>query len=329
MRSSVEDKGCLNNNGRGAIAAQETNFEFHKGSTAKNIASSHHHHHHHHHRQMSLGKPTPLKWDDAQKWLGNHLSRNGHQKNHSSTKPRNSNADDRRLINNPVPKEEEYNTEDEDEDEDESGGGRHDIDNDDDLVIPYEGELTKKMDESIWRINKKTSAGSSSSGAVAAAPVVRSICVRDMGTEMTPVGSQEPSRTATPVKSTTPATRSPIASGSSTPARYQNGIIHIVETDDDRSNRAGNGGGTATTTTATTSRFGREGEEVNESRSSLDAAAKKPNPLETRAMAWDEAERAKYLARYKREEMKIQAWENHQKRKAEMSMRRMEVNNKL
>lgn len=31
------------------------------------------------------------------------------------------------------------------------------------------------------------------------------------------------------------------------------------------------------------------------------------------------------LYRYKREEVKIQAWENHEKRKAEMEMKRMEV----
>lgn len=31
------------------------------------------------------------------------------------------------------------------------------------------------------------------------------------------------------------------------------------------------------------------------------------------------------IGRYKREEVKIQAWENHEKRKAEMEMKRMEV----
>lgn len=31
------------------------------------------------------------------------------------------------------------------------------------------------------------------------------------------------------------------------------------------------------------------------------------------------------IYRFKREEVKIQAWENHEKRKAELEMRRMEV----
>lgn len=32
-----------------------------------------------------------------------------------------------------------------------------------------------------------------------------------------------------------------------------------------------------------------------------------------------------WIYKYKREEVKIQAWENHEKRKAEMEMKRMEV----
>ncbi|GJT04240.1 remorin [Tanacetum coccineum] len=87
------------------------------------------------------------------------------------------------------------------------------------------------------------------------------------------MASQEPSRSATPVRATTPAARSPIASGSTTPVR----------------------------------------------------AGLNLNPLETRAMAWDEAVLTKYIARFKQEEVKIQAWENHEKKKAEMEMKIMEI----
>ncbi|GKC66070.1 remorin 1.4 [Tanacetum coccineum] len=45
------------------------------------------------------------------------------------------------------------------------------------------------------------------------------------------------------------------------------------------------------------------------------------NPHETRAMAWDETERAKYTTRFKQEEVKIQAWESHEKRKPEVGMK--------
>lgn len=39
----------------------------------------------------------------------------------------------------------------------------------------------------------------------------------------------------------------------------------------------------------------------------------------------DISEMCMWIYRYKREEVKIQAWENHEKRKAEMEMKRMEV----
>lgn len=47
-------------------------------------------------------------------------------------------------------------------------------------------------------------------------PAIRSVSMRDMGTEMTPMTSQEPSRTGTPVGATTPL-RSPTSSIPSTP----------------------------------------------------------------------------------------------------------------
>lgn len=49
------------------------------------------------------------------------------------------------------------------------------------------------------------------------------------------------------------------------------------------------------------------------------------NTTEIRAAAWEEAEKAKYLARFKREEIKIHAWEDHQKAKIEAEMRKIEV----
>uniref|UniRef100_A0A5B6Z1G8 Putative Remorin family protein n=1 Tax=Davidia involucrata TaxID=16924 RepID=A0A5B6Z1G8_DAVIN len=277
---SIEDKGCLNHGPAQEISSGSAiNFEFHKGNGTNRTS----------HHRTALGKPTPSKWDDAQKWLVN-LSRGG-EKNQSKTKPRNSNADDRRLIA-PVPKEEDYLDE---------GDGEENGCTDSASTIQYEVE-TKKVDceESIWRINKPLENPTS---------VVRSICLRDMGTEMTPIASQEPSRTATPMRATTPAARSPISSGSSTPVRCQHGVQALESSQTGLSSTEGRGSGGATT--------------VAENNNSEQAG--KLNPLESRAIAWDEAERAKYMARYKREEVKIQAWENHEKRKAEMEMKRMEV----
>ncbi|KAL5210142.1 hypothetical protein ABZP36_005765 [Zizania latifolia] len=93
------------------------------------------------------------------------------------------------------------------------------------------------------------------------APAVWSVLLRDMGTEMTPIASQEPSRTGTPIIASTPTS-------SRTPTPQRHAEISID---------------------------------------------------------WQEAEKAKYLARFQREEVKIKAWENHQKAKIEAEMKRIEA----
>ncbi|XP_057949522.1 uncharacterized protein At3g61260 [Malania oleifera] len=298
---SIEDKGCCNYGPTHEISTgNAASFEFHKGNGTKR--NSHH--------RTALGKPTPSKWDDAQKWLVG-LSRGGDKYN---SKPRNSNADDRRLIA-PVPQKEKDYSSGEDEAEEEvnqCSGSAHAIQN----------VETKKVDcgESFWRISKTPDDSTTAT---------RSISVRDMGTEMTPIASQEPSRTATPIRATTPAARSPMSSGSSTPGRcehggqavesYQKGLSPTEGRDEAAPFGRGNG---------SARHCKGNGEESNICRTTESKNLEQPgklNSLESRAMAWDEAERAKYMARYKREEVKIQAWENHEKRKAEMEMRRMEV----
>ncbi|MBA0607577.1 hypothetical protein Godav_019856 [Gossypium davidsonii] len=286
---AIEDKGCYNLGAANEISSSSVSaisFEFHKGNgTTNNRAAQSHHR-----TTTALGKPTtPSKWDDAQKWLVG-LSRSRDKKTHSKAKPRNSNADDRRLIA-PVPhKEQDYPSSDE-----EGGFAAAAV-----MSPKYEGE-TKKVDfdDSIWN----------------SVSAVRSICVRDMGTEMTPIASQEPSRTTTPLRATTPAGRSPISSGSSTPVRWQHGGGPCAE-----DYQAGSGP-TSTEGRAETNAAAR-GHGSNRQESDQ---ARKQSTLETRAIAWDEAERAKYMARYKREEVKIQAWENHEKRKAEVEMKKIEV----
>lgn len=262
---SIEEKGCYNNNGQlqEISSSSAISFEFHKGNGGSKRGS--------HHHRTSLGKPTPSKWDDAQKWLVG-LSRVSGDKNQS--KPRNSNADDRRLIT-PAPMKEQ-----------DSSSGNDDVDGEEgrDVVAgQYEVE-TKNVDcdESVWRINKSVE-NTSSSG------ILRSVCVRDMGTEMTPIASQEPSRTATPIRAS-----SPITSGSSTPIRCQRGVPNTrnhqssVVSNDNRGEPDSVG----------TRCYGDEssGCKVVENTNGPDQA-RKINNLESRAQAWDEAERAKYMAR--------------------------------
>ncbi|XP_021746565.1 remorin 4.1-like [Chenopodium quinoa] len=275
MVRSMEDKEISN----GSIT-----FEFHKGNGVTRAS---------HPSRTALGKPTPSKWDDAQKWLVG-LSRGGERNSSKANRPRNSNADDTRLIA-PIPHQEH----------------RYSVDGDEE-VEKAENEKnvhTKNVDceEGFWRVNEGV--GNASLG-------VRSVCVRDMGTEMTPIASQEPSRTATPIRATTPAARSPISSGGSTPMRCQHGALGTESYQSPLGRHNG----------AYRMSNGEEednGHKMGES-NGLELV-KKISPLETRALAWDEAERAKYMARYKREEVKIQAWENHEKRKAEMEMKKLEV----
>lgn len=264
----VEDKSCYNHEPIRELSSSAISFEFQKGNGGKRAS----------HHRTALGKPTPSKWDDAQKWLVG-FSKGG-ENNQSKTTPRNSNADDLRLIA-PVPqKEHDYSSNDEEELQQQQQNGCSVSA----MANQYEAE-TKRVDcrDSIWRINKQKENP---------ATAVRSICVRDMGTEMTPIASQEPSRTATPIRATTPAARSPISSGSSTPARYDQAK---QATESSQSRIQFNDGRVE----SNSNRCGEESNAVKIGENDRDSSdqAKKMNSLETRAMAWDEAERAKYMAR--------------------------------
>ncbi|KAI5082035.1 hypothetical protein GOP47_0001778 [Adiantum capillus-veneris] len=52
---------------------------------------------------------------------------------------------------------------------------------------------------------------------------------------------------------------------------------------------------------------------------------KRAGALEARAAAWEEAERAKFNAKFKREEARIKSWESLQKAKAEADLKKLEV----
>ncbi|RDX79781.1 Remorin 4.1, partial [Mucuna pruriens] len=167
----------------------------------------------------------------------------------------------------------------------------------------------------------------------------RSVSMRDMGTEMTPIASQEPSRTGTPVRATTPM-RSPNSSRPSTPPRAAPASA-LTDPHSDNLNLNLNKNElsekelhmkTRREIMDLGTRLGKmniaawasKEEEDKDASTSLKTIAEPPkSKIEARASAWEEAEKAKYMAR--REEMKIQAWENHQKAKTEAKMRKIEV----
>ncbi|WOL05995.1 hypothetical protein Cni_G14727 [Canna indica] len=171
---------------------------------------------------------------------------------------------------------------------------------------------------------------------VTPAPTARSVSMRDVGTEMTPIASQEPSRTGTPVRATSPLC-SPTSSRPSTPQRTapfstqtDSADCHEELNNKDlsekelqmKTRREIMALGQQLGKTNIAAWASKEVEEINAS-ASKDQLDK--NVIEARAVAWEEAEKTKYLARFKREEIKIQAWENHQKAAIEAEIRKIEV----
>uniref|UniRef100_A0A0A8XRI6 Uncharacterized protein n=1 Tax=Arundo donax TaxID=35708 RepID=A0A0A8XRI6_ARUDO len=162
----------------------------------------------------SRPKPTPSKWDDAQKWLVGMSNGRADGTHGGMAKHRNSNADDRRLLSPS------------------SQNGRVSCSSVDGALEysmvaapptpPQIGEgddvgETKKIDYCMVQQHGSPMA------------VIRSVCLRDMGMEMTPIASKEPSRIATPLRASTPVARSPISSRSSTPARRrQEGPVGVT-----------------------------------------------------------------------------------------------------
>ncbi|KAH1066268.1 hypothetical protein J1N35_031255 [Gossypium stocksii] len=175
-------------------------------------------------------------------------------------------------------------------------------------------------------------------------PAVRSVCMRDMGTEMTPVASQEPSRTATPAGATTPL-RSPTSSIPSTPRGGALSMPLDYNMDDESQHCPESGKKelsereaklkTRKEIVALGVQLGKmniaawaskdEKETNASSRDTTHMEELERIDYEKRAAAWQEAEKSKHTARYKREEIKIQAWESQQRAKLEAEMRRIEA----
>lgn len=286
-----------------------------------------------------FAKPAPSKWDDAQKWIASPNS------NRLRTAQLQSVQGGARKVNNL------------------SHGVRKPATKivaevPDGKLIPFEEPETKMIDSSIA---KKANAGQQLMkwesdpyplailhGKAAqlieksvGEPLARSISMKDMGTEMTPITSQEPSRSGTPVKVKSPRL-SPTSSRTSTPTRaHPPGVyaeIQNFSVDVQRKELSekelhlktrkeimelGMQLGKMNITS-----WASKEEEDSAAASSLKTVAVEQAPrsvVETRAEAWEEAEKAKYMARFEREEMKIQAWESHQKAKTEAEMKKIEV----
>nr|CAB3447151.1 unnamed protein product [Digitaria exilis] len=217
-------------------------------------------------------KPRPSKWDDAQRWLSS-----SSRAAPDDDRRRSSCADDRLLLPSASMK-----------------GARHSWSSVDGATASVasgareDGEAeTKRMDSVL----------------VSYVNQPRCLSLRDIGTEMTPAGSKEPSRANTPrAVSLQVAEPSPPSSTAGRRRRPSDAMM--------------DGG-----STTTPGRHAGCERDVDSEEREGDAAAAVSSP----ATAWDAAERAKHMARYRREEMKIQAWENRRRQKAELEMKMTEA----
>lgn len=134
-----------------------------------------------------------------------------------------------------------------------------------------------------------------------------------MGTEMTPIASQEPSRTGTPVRATTP-TRSPNSSRPSTPGRAAPAPSPIDPPneclDPDRKEWSEKelqmktrreimvlGTQLGKMNIAAWASKDDENKEASVSVKTISTEQEAKSVIDTRAAAWEEAEKAKYMAR--------------------------------
>lgn len=295
-----------------------------------------------------FSKPAPSKWDDAQKWIasptsnrpktGQSQGQGGHAVPRKVGGLGSRQASMKVVVEVPDQKEiglDEPDTKqiDANQTKMESGGQKF-VNWDDD---PY--AIADAYAVSLSQHNSSIAAQTAATF-VPPPSTARSVSMRDMGTEMTPIASQEPSRTGTPVGATTPM-RSPNSSRPSTPTRAAPTIFTDPCNDNLNLNKNELSEkelqmktrreimvlGTQLGKMNIAAWASKEEEDKDASTSLKTKNAERPakSVVEARAAAWEEAEKAKYMARFRRDEMKIQAWENHQKAKTEAKMRKIEV----
>ncbi|KAJ6701113.1 hypothetical protein OIU74_012460 [Salix koriyanagi] len=159
--------------------------------------------------------------------------------------------------------------------------------------------------------------------------IIHEVKHRDVGTEMTPLGSSMNSRCHTPFKSSsparhnTPANRSgPLVLGNTGSG---NNSIDISQLQECHLAKLHLGTQYGSVTSNWSSREEEE-EEISKSLRHFETGiVSQKSVSDSRAAAWEEEEKTKYCLRYQREEAKIQAWLNLESAKAEAQSRKLEV----
>ncbi|XP_024017438.1 remorin 4.1 isoform X2 [Morus notabilis] len=325
--------------------ASSSSFEFHKGERSGHNPIS-----------RSISRPMPSKWNDAEKWIinrqnlqPNYPKRNALQNqtnrmpvtNMMRVAPEYANCDNKLLFSRVAETKrvdfcQPASQIGYDKFSFVSAGSQAYAGN----ALVDQSAQTKDLNEFEDLTRPKGQADETTG-----IPAIRSVSMRDMGTEMTPGTSLEPSRTATPVGATTPL-RSPTSSMPSTPRRGAPASTPIEPSNGEESHLPSDNSRrelseeelklkTRREIVALGVQLGKmniaawaskDDEEKKRSCAEAGDAAKIERiECEKRAAAWEEAEKSKHTARYKREEIKIQAWESQQKVKLEAEMRRIEA----
>ncbi|KAI3857424.1 hypothetical protein MKX03_024442 [Papaver bracteatum] len=307
--------------------ASSSSFEFHNGQRS-----------HQNHVSRTFSRPVPCKWNDSEKWIMNrqngqpkHSKKNNLQsqanRQYRTAGPENANSTTKMILGL------------------------------DKFSFPHPGIAPSSkangsvdlhlhpQSKDLKEVEPNVSSSTEKHAVNPPFATIRSVSMRDMGTEMTPVPSQEPSRTGTPVGATTPL-RSPTSSMPSTPRRGEPTSTPGEATSDDESNPRKQSTHknlserelhlkTRKEIVALGVQLGKMNiaawaskEEKEKSASSKEQIEREEHErieFENRAAAWEEAEKSKHAARYRREDIKIQAWESHCKAKLEEELRRTEA----
>ncbi|XP_043712344.1 uncharacterized protein LOC122661094 [Telopea speciosissima] len=159
----------------------------------------------------------------------------------------------------------------------------------------------------------------------AATEVIPEVQHRDIGTEMTPLGSSTTSRCHTPIKSPSPARHNTPANRSGPLVATNGSTIDITELQECHFAKLELGTQFDSVVSTWSSREEEE-KEVSKSLRHFEMGSGCPKSIaDSRASAWEEEEKTKSCLRYQREEAKIQAWVNLQNAKAEAQSKKLEV----
>ncbi|XP_024024659.1 uncharacterized protein LOC21386031 isoform X2 [Morus notabilis] len=277
-----------------------------------------------------FSKPAPSKWDDAQKWIASPTSnRPKAGQGGLGVGPRNVSRQLSAKVVVEVPDQKVVAFEEPDTKQIDMNQAK--VESWGQKLLPWEADayptadsyskpvlmIENSVGQSAINLSRHSSSVAIQSAMTFIPPpsTARSVSMRDMGTEMTPIASQDPSRTGTPVRATTPM-RSPTSSRPSTPPRAAPESSatdpHIDHLDSNRglserelqmkTRREIMALGTQLGKTNIAAWASKEEEDKDASTTlkALAAEQQAKSVIETRATAWEEAEKAKYMARYDR-----------------------------